>query len=202
MPPKPRPTARGDYLETETGNKVSRKAQLYGTQHVFLTGRAVIQPLVCIRGDLRPTAPSSSTDPSSKPTAPTYATSITIGRYTFLSTGCVLRPPYRLQQGAMVYSPLKIGDHVFVGEGCVIEAASIGDHVYIGKGAIVGKMAIIKDGVKVLEGAVVPTGMVVASGSVVGGQPGRVVGDVGDGWGAHEGMEGGDMRELWRSVGS
>lgn len=114
----------------------------------------------------------------------------------------MLRPPSRLHQGAVVYTPLKIGDHVFVGEGCVIEAASIGDHVHVGKGAIVGRMAIIKDGVKVLEGAVVPAGMVVASGSVVGGQPARVVGYVGDGWGAYEGMEGGDMRELWRSVGS
>ena len=91
---------------------------------------------------------------------------------------------------------------MYIGEGCVIEAASIGDHVYVGKGAVVGRMAIIKDGVKVLEGAVVPTGMVVASGSVVGGAPGRVVGEVGDGWGMYEGMEGGDMRELWRSVGS
>ena len=114
----------------------------------------------------------------------------------------MLRPPYRLHQGAVIYCPLKIGDHVFIGEDCVIEAASIGDHVHIGKGAVVGKMAIIKDGVKVLEGAVLPTGMVVASGSVVGGQPARVVGDVGDGWGMYEGMEGGDMRELWRSVGS
>ena len=84
----------------------------------------------------------------------------------------------------------------------MIEAASIGDHVHVGNGAVVRKMAIIKDRVKVLEGAVVPTGMVVASGSVVGGRPARVVGDVGDGWGMFEGMEGGDMRELWRSVGS
>ncbi len=114
----------------------------------------------------------------------------------------MLRPPHRLHAGAALYSPLKIGDHVFIGEGCVVEAASIGDHVYVGRGAVIGRMAILKEGVKVLEGAVVPAGMVVASGSVVGGQPARVVGDVGDGWGYHEGMEGGDMRELWRSVGS
>ena len=89
-----------------------------------------------------------------------------------------------------------------MGEGCVIEAASVGDHVHVGKGAVVGRMAIVKDWVRVLEGAVVPAGMVVASGSVVGGRPARVVGEVGDGWGFHEGMEGGDMRELWRGVGS
>ena len=101
----------------------------------------------------------------------------------------------------MSYHPLKIGDHTFIGERCIIEAASIGDHVYIGKGAVVGKMVIIKDWVKVLEGAVLAAGTVVPSGCVVGGRPARVVGEVGDGWGMHEGMEGGDMRELWRSVG-
>ena len=93
------------------------------------------------------------------------------------------------------HHPLKIGDNVFVGQGCVIEAASIGNNVRVGKGAVVGKMAIIKDWVQVLEGAVVPPGMVIPSGSVVGGRPGRVVGSVGDGW------EGVDGRELWRNTG-
>lgn len=84
----------------------------------------------------------------------------------------------------------------------MIEAASIGDHVVVGKGAVVGRMAILKERCKVLEEAVVPAGMVVASGCVVGGRPGRVLGEVGDGWGLWEGMEGGDMRELWRGVGA
>ena len=106
-----------------------------------------------------------------------------------------------MYKGQLTYHPLKIGDHTFIGEKCVIEAASVGDHVYIGKGAVVGKMCIIKDLVKVLEGAVLPPGMVVASGFVVGGRPARVVGEVGEGWGGKEGVEGGDLRELWRSVG-
>lgn len=61
--------------------------------------------------------------------------------------------------------------------------------------------------------------MVIASGSVVGGQPARVVGDVGEGWGVSAGgsgggggsglslgggedkwIEGGDLRELVRSI--
>lgn len=76
----------------------------------------------------------------------------------------------------------------------MIEAASIGNNVWIGKGAVVGKMAIVKDGVKILEGAVVPAGMVVASGGVIGGKPGRVVGEVGIAW------EGVDGKELWRGT--
>jgi dynactin-5 len=66
--------------------------------------------------------------------------------------------------------------------------------VSIGKGSVIGKMTIIKDMVQVLEGTIVPAGMVIPVGSVVGGRPGRVVGEVGVAW------EGPDGRELWRNT--
>lgn len=204
MPPKPIPKPKGDYIETDTGNKVARKSQLHGTHNIILGGRTTIQPDVCIRGDLvRSLPPQPITDPTSKPPAapPPYNTSVTIGRYTFISTGSILRPPSRMHKGVISYHPLKIGDHTFVGERCVIEAASIGDHVHIGAGAVVGKMCVVKDWARVLEGSVVAAGTVVMSGLVFGGRPAREVGEVGEGWGAHEGMEGGDLRERWRGVG-
>lgn len=204
MPPS-RP--KSDYIETDTGNKVARKAQLHGTQHIILGGRTVIQPDVCIRGDLIRTLPSSevSSNSSAAPQRPAQpsggGTSVSIGRYTFICSGTILRPPHRLYKGVPSFHPLKIGEHVFVGPDAVIEAASIGDHVYIGAGAVVGRMAILKDWCKVLEGTVVPSGMVVASGYVYGGHPARCVGEVGEGWGVGDGNEGGDLRELWRSIG-
>jgi len=201
MPPKSNTKPKGDYIETDTGNKVARKNQLVGTQHIILAGRSVIQPDVCIRGDLVRTAPPPSTPSTGPPPPPQHSTSVTIGRYTFISTSTLLKPPSRLTRGIQNHHPLKIGDHTFIGERCIIEAASIGDHVYIGKGAVVGKMCIIRDWAKVLEGAVVAPGTVVMSGLVFGGRPAREVGEVGEGWGAHEGMEGGDLRELWKSVG-
>lgn len=93
--------------------------------------------------------------------------------------------------------PLKIGDHVFIGPGAVVEAALIGNHVSIGAGCVVGKFAIIKDYVRVLEGTVIPGNMVVPSFSVVAGRPGRVVGEVREG--EHEGF---DLREIYRGVGN
>lgn len=83
----------------------------------------------------------------------------------------------------------------------MLEAASVGDHVHIGRGAVVGRMCVVKDWARVLEGSVVAAGTVVMSGMVFGGRPAREVGVVGEGWGAHEGMEGGDLRERWRGVG-
>ncbi|EER24701.1 hypothetical protein D8B26_004939 [Coccidioides posadasii str. Silveira] len=197
---------KGEYIETDTGNKVSRRNQVHGTQHIILGGKTVIQADVCIRGDLyrqqppTPSSPSTATSGGSGSNQNTPSIAVSIGRYTYLSRSCLLRPPSRLHRGVHSYYPLKIGDHVFVGERSVIEAATIGNHVHVGKDAVVGCMAILKDFVVVLDGAVVPAGMVVPSFCVVGGAPARVVGEVGEGFGI-EGAEGGMARERYRMVG-
>ncbi|KAJ5728446.1 Dynactin subunit 5 [Penicillium malachiteum] len=184
MPPK---VAKGEYIETDTGNKISRRSQIHGTQHIILGGKTVIQAEAVIRGDLyRIPSTAASTDP--------------IGRYSYISKSAILRPPSRLHRGVHSFYPLKIGDHVFVGESAVVEAASLGNHVHVGAGATIGSMAIIKDFSVVLEGAVVPPGMVVPSWCVVGGRPARIVGEVGEGYGV-EGAEGGLARERYRVVG-
>ncbi|EEQ35840.1 hypothetical protein McanMca71_007324 [Microsporum canis] len=197
---------KGEYIETDTGNKVSRRNQVHGTQHIILGGKTVIQADVCIRGDLyrqqssaaAAAATGGSAGSKAAPNTPSIA--VTIGRYTYLSRSCLLRPPSRLHRGVHSYYPLKMGDHVFVGENSVVEAATVGNHVHIGRDVVVGSMAILKDYVVVLDGAVVPAGMVVPSWSVVGGAPARVVGEVGEGYGV-EGAEGGMARERYRLVG-
>ncbi|KAJ5736143.1 Dynactin subunit 5 [Penicillium malachiteum] len=198
MPPK---VAKGEYIETDTGNKISRRSQIHGTQHIILGGKTVIQAEAVIRGDLyRIPSSAASTDPSNPPPSNAPSVAITVGRYSYISKSAILRPPSRLHRGVHSFYPLKIGDHVFVGESAVVEAASLGNHVHVGAGATVGSMAIIKDFSVVLEGAVVPPGMVVPSWCVVGGRPARIVGEVGEGYGV-EGAEGGLARERYRVVG-
>ncbi|KAL1798323.1 hypothetical protein ACET3X_002360 [Alternaria dauci] len=210
-----RPAARkaapkGEYIETDSGNKVSRRSAITGTANITLGGRTVIMADVQLRGDLHPTrsAPSSS----GKDVTPT---SISIGRCTVISQGSVIKPPSRISRGQVHYYPMKIGDNVFVGPNSTIQAISISSHVHIGQNCSIGAFAIIKENVKILPHTVVPPNMVIASGSVVGGQPARVVGDVGEGWGVSGGgggglgvggggeekwVEGGDLRELVRSI--
>ncbi|KAL2868394.1 dynactin subunit 5 [Aspergillus lucknowensis] len=199
MPPK---AAKGEYIETDTGNKISRRSQIHGTQHIILGGKSIIQADAVIRGDLFRSSsstsnPDSKSDP--KPASSGNSIAITIGRYSYISRSAILRPPSRLHRGVHSYFPLKIGDHVFVGERSVVEAASVGNHVHIGKDAVIGSMAILKEFAYVLDGAVVPAGMVVPSWCVVGGVPARIVGEVGEGYGV-EGAEGGMARERYRSV--
>ena len=90
-----------------------------------------------------------------------------------------------------------MGDHVFVGQGSVVQAATIGNHVHIGQGVVVGEFAIIKDYVRILDGAVVPANMVIPSFSIVAGQPARLIGEIPEG--GHEAFE---LRELYKSVGN
>ncbi|KAI9807820.1 MAG: hypothetical protein M1825_005125 [Sarcosagium campestre] len=193
MPPKAA-KIKGEYVETEAGNKVSRKSLVIGTHNIMLGGNTVIQADACIRGDLRRTLPASSTSTSSSstpaidPSAPTASLSgaalsklppaVVVGRYCLLSPSSILKPPSKPYRGQFSYFTLRMGDHVHVGEGAVVEAAQVGSHVSIGRGAVVGKFAIIKDCVQILEGTVVPPGMVVPGFSVVAGRPARVVGEV------------------------
>ncbi|KAL1844206.1 hypothetical protein VTJ49DRAFT_3862 [Mycothermus thermophilus] len=186
---------RGEYIETDTGNKVARKATLVGTQHIMLGGKTVIQPDAMIRGDLvRTIHPSSQSGGNA---APQNNTAISIGRYCFLSRNCCLRPPGRFYKGAFTYMPLRMGDHVFVGPGAVVQAASVGSHVHIGAGCVIGEFAIIKDYVRILDGTVVPPNMVIPSFSIVAGQPARVIGEVPEG--GHEAFE---LRDLYKTVGN
>ncbi|KAJ5551084.1 hypothetical protein N7535_000974 [Penicillium sp. DV-2018c] len=203
MPPSK--TSKGEYIETDTGNKISRRSQIHGTQHIVLGGKTVIQAEAVIRGDLSlsRTATTDSNNPSTpkqtqNPNTPTVA--VTIGRYTYISKSAILRPPSRVMGGVHMFTQLRIGEHCFVGEGAVVEAGLLGNHVHVGKGAVIGSMAIIKDYAYVLDDAVVPAGMVVPSWCVVGGRPARIVGEVGEGYGV-EGAEGGMARERYRVVG-
>lgn len=90
-----------------------------------------------------------------------------------------------------------MGDHVFVGQNTVVQAASVGSHIYIGNDAVVGEFAIIKDYVRILDGSVVPPNMVIPSFSIVAGQPGRVIGEIPEG-----GQEQFELRELYKTVGN
>ncbi|KAF5569743.1 hypothetical protein H9Q69_010808 [Fusarium xylarioides] len=183
---------KGEYIETDTGNKVARKAVLVGTQNIMLGGKTVIQPEVMIRGDLARTATSSSSG-----TSPANNTAVAIGRYCFLARGVLLRPPGRIYKGAFTYMPLRIGDHVFVGQGTVVQAAAVGNHVQIGKGCTIGEFAILKDYVKVLDGTVVPPSMVIPSFSIVAGQPAQVIGEIPEG-----GYDEFELRDMYKTVGN
>ncbi|KIW62300.1 hypothetical protein PV04_10484 [Phialophora macrospora] len=226
----PRPSVRGEYIETETGNKISRRASVLGPRHIILAGKCVIQQDVVIHGDLvrppQPKPPPTQSDPKSTTTSSTTQdqTSIHLGRYVFISPGCTLHPPSRLTtipssnggnpQQVMTYFMLRISDYVYIGPNTHVRAAEIRSNVWIGANCTIGNMVMIKDNVKILDGTVLPANTVWAGGTVIAGRPGRVIGEIGEGWAAGSSGSGGGggstvdegvgvkSRERWAAVGN
>ena len=58
-------------------------------------------------------------------------------RYILPAGRMCYRPPYKTYRGNFNYYPMKIGDHVHIGAGTVVEAATIGNNVEIGKNCVV-----------------------------------------------------------------
>jgi len=176
---------KGEYIETDTGNKVSRKSNILGSQNIILGGKTIIQADCTVRGDLRrAAAPGQHGN-----------VAIAIGRYCFLARSCVLKPPGKTNRGTFSFYPMKLGDHVFVGEGAVVEAAVVGSMVHIGANSVIGKFSIIKDCVRIEEGTVVAPNTIIPPYSRVAGRPGVVVEELPET--AHENLE---LRQIYRMI--
>jgi len=144
-----------DYIETLTGNRVSRKSVLCGSQNIRLAGKTLIKPSTIIRGDLA---------------------NVNIGRYCTLGERSVIRPSYKRFKGGIAFFPVTIGDYVEIGEDCLISAATIGSFVKVGRNCVISKRCIIKDCCEIEDGTVLPPDTVVPPFTKFGGCPGRLAG--------------------------
>jgi dynactin-5 len=142
--------------------------------------QTIIQTGCVIRGDLRRTGGG-------------HTVVVAIGRFCLLSQGSIIRPPYKTYKGIFSYYPMKIGDHVTIGEGSIVQAATIGSYVTIGKNCVIvsglpdvchkmslklicdkqGRFAIIKDCCCIADNTIIPPNTVVPSFSVYDGSPGK-----------------------------
>ncbi|KAF2757781.1 trimeric LpxA-like protein, partial [Pseudovirgaria hyperparasitica] len=200
-----RKSAKSEYIETDSLNKVSRRTCISGTANITLAGRTVVQADVHLRGDLhRLNHPTAQQPTTTKPAS--VGPSISVGKCVVVSSGSVLRPPSRVSRGIVQFYPMKVGDHVFIGSNTHVSSISIASHVHISENCILHPFSIINQNVKILPNTIVPGQMVVPANSMIGGQPARVVGEVGEGWGVSTGgaggewVEGGELRELVRSI--
>ncbi|OMJ70226.1 hypothetical protein SteCoe_31857 [Stentor coeruleus] len=148
-----------EYLETHTGNKVSRKASVKGTQNIHLSGKCIISPGVMIRGDLAP---------------------VKIGKNTIIREDVVVRPSYKRAKGHLKYMTMHIGDYVYIGENSIICAAKIGNNVYIGKNCIISHRCVLKDNSRVEDNTILHPDTEVPPFTLYGGHPGMYKSDLPD----------------------
>ncbi|NWH68852.1 DCTN5 protein, partial [Geococcyx californianus] len=78
----------------------------------------------------------------------------------------------------VAFFPLHIGDHVFIEEDCVVNAAQIGSYVHIGKNCVIGRRCVLKDCCKILDNTVLPPETVVPPFTVFSGCPGLFSGEL------------------------
>lgn len=70
---------------------------------------------------------------------------------------------------------MAIGEHVFIDEDSVVNAAQIGSFVHIGKNCVIGRRSILKDCCYIADNTVLPPEAVVPPFAVVAGSPGKNV---------------------------
>ncbi|TSK87472.1 Dynactin subunit 5 [Bagarius yarrelli] len=110
---------KAEYIETASGNKVSRQSVLCGSQNIVLNGKTIVMNDCIIRGDLA---------------------NVRVGRHCVIKSRSVIRPPFKKFSKGVAFFPLHIGDHVFIEEDCVVNAAQIGSYVHIGKNCVIVRL--------------------------------------------------------------
>lgn len=160
-----------EYIETDSGTRISRKSHIKGAQYIIIGGKTLIQDSVTLRGDLH-----NPPKPSSKTTDPIIA----LGKYSILRSGCTVSPPRRRQAQTTGAEPteisclVKIGSYTYIGANTNVQAAAIGTCVYVGDNVTIGPFAIIKDCVVIEDGTQVPPYAVIPPFSRVAGVPAKV----------------------------
>ncbi|XP_067912134.1 dynactin subunit 5 isoform X2 [Heterodontus francisci] len=148
---------KAEYIETASGNKVSRQSVLCGSQNIVLNGKTIVMNDCIIRGDLA---------------------NVRVGRHCVIKSRSVIRPPFKKFSKGVAFFPLHIGDHVFIEEDCVVNAAQIGSYVHIGKNCVIGRRCVLKDCCKILDNTVLPPETVVPPFTVFSGCPGLFAGEL------------------------
>uniref|UniRef100_A0A8C2XJT6 Dynactin subunit 5 n=1 Tax=Cyclopterus lumpus TaxID=8103 RepID=A0A8C2XJT6_CYCLU len=139
---------KAEYIETASGNKVSRQSVLCGSQNIVLNGKTIVMNDCIIRGDLA---------------------NVRVGRHCVVKSRSVIRPPFKSSaKGKASF----FNDHVFIEEDCVVNAAQIGSYVHIGKNCVIGRRCVLKDCCKILDNTVLPPETVVPPFTVFSGCPG------------------------------
>ncbi|XP_064406545.1 dynactin subunit 5-like isoform X1 [Halichondria panicea] len=146
-----------EYIETASGNKVSRSCVLCGSKNIVLNGKTIVQTGCIIRGDLA---------------------NINIGRQCIIEAGSVITPPFRKLSHGGAFYPLQIGDNVIIGEGSIINASSVGSFVQIGKNCVISRSCILKDCCRIEDNTILPPETVVPPFSVFSGSPGMMSRDL------------------------
>jgi dynactin-5 len=155
-------TASSSYIQTSTGNWVSRRAVIENARHVELKGRSIVHANTQFKATDSPTG------------------WIRTGRYCHVGAGTTIQPAVlpahhrqqnRTQQHAAdgtekdtdtdQHVPVTIGSHTIIRENCRLQAAAVGSYCWIGCSVVLGSRVIVKDCCVIADNVTIPADTVI-----------------------------------------
>ncbi|KRY92027.1 Dynactin subunit 5 [Trichinella pseudospiralis] len=140
---------------TASGNKISVRSELSGSQNIMLKGKSIIREGSVIRAN---------------------RSTVQIGKFSYIGCNTILMPALKTFTNGFTVLPLKIGDYVYIDDNSVIQCTRIGSYVHIGKNCVISEYCIIKDCCVLEDNTVLPTQTIVPPFVRISGNPGKIVG--------------------------
>ncbi|KRZ03189.1 Dynactin subunit 5 [Trichinella zimbabwensis] len=144
-----------EYLQLASGNKISVRSELSGSQNIMLKGKSIIREGSVIRAN---------------------RSTVQIGKFSYIGCNTILMPALKAFTNGFTVLPLKIGDYVYIDDNSVIQCTRIGSYVHIGKNCVINEYCIIKDCCVLEDNTVLPTQTIVPPFVRISGNPGKIVG--------------------------
>lgn len=145
-----------DWIETASGNRISKQAHISGSNQISINEYTTINPGAVVTGDV----------------SVAHSPAITLGKYVYLSSNCQIVPPVA-SLAENTHSQLLIGSYTVIGTNSVVNLLSIGNFVIVENDCKIGNLTVIYDCCIIRAGTVVPDKYVVPPFTEVCGVPGK-----------------------------
>nr|XP_008121732.1 PREDICTED: dynactin subunit 5 [Anolis carolinensis] len=150
---------KSEYIETASGNKVSRQSVLCGSQNIVLNGKTIVMKDCIIRGDLA---------------------NVRVGRHCVLKSRSVIRPPFKkFSKGSrrlcvQPQGPCSLASGAWAGGA---RQDSAGRWLALSP-SFQGRRCVLKDCCRILDNTVLPPETVVPPFTTFSGCPGLFSGEL------------------------
>lgn len=131
------------YIQTSTGNWVSRRAVIENARHVELKGRSIVHA-------------DSQFKAADSPTG-----WIRTGRYCHVGAGTIIQPAVLPPHHRDQHVPVTIGSHTIIRKNCHLQAAAVGSYCWIGCSVVLGPRVIVKDCCVIADNVTIPADTVI-----------------------------------------
>jgi dynactin-5 len=131
------------YIQTSTGNWVSRRAIIENARHVELKGRSIVHA-------------DSQFKAADSPTG-----WIRTGRYCHVGAGTTIQPAVLPAHHRDQHVPVTIGSHTIIRKNCHLQAAAVGSYCWIGHSVVLGPRVIVKDCCVIADNVTIPADTVI-----------------------------------------